>query len=312
MQVFADHREVMAVGPAAVTIGNFDGVHLGHRALLAAVDAAASARGLQRTVLTFEPHPTAVLAPHRAPPRICPPAEKLRRLEAAGVEVVVAQRFEPTFSALTPIAFIDEVLVQSLRAKHLVVGHDFGFGRRRAGTVEVLQAAAADRGFTVEVIAPLADVTGRIASSTAIRAAVQGGDPSTAAALLGSWFSLKGVVTQGEQRGRTLGFPTANVRTTWDLWPANGVYAGWLDHGVGPQAAVINVGETPTFGAGRAPTIEAHVLDQHGLALYDRPVRVLFADRLRGERRFPDAAHLVAQIHEDVEEARRRLAALTP
>lgn len=311
MQVFTDHRDLPPIGGAAVTIGNFDGLHQGHRALVDAVGAAARDRGLRRAVLTFEPHPAELLAPGRAPVRIAPPEEKLRLLAAAGIDLVVAQRFEPDFAGLSPQAFIEQVLVDGLRARHVVVGYDFGFGRRRAGDVNTLRAAGQVHGFTVQAIEAQRLPDGSVASSTAVRSAVQAGDLAQARTILGRWYSLTGTVVTGDQRGRGLGFPTANVESDWALRPALGVYGGWLEVDGVPARAVINVGRKPTFGDYPA-TIEAHVLGAEGLSLYGRSVRVWFATRLRAEQRFANLDALVAQIAADAAEAGRRLALLDP
>jgi riboflavin kinase/FMN adenylyltransferase len=330
MLVFTDFASIPpdAIPPhrgSVVTIGNFDGVHRGHRVLLEAVRRAATqlasvhpASRLAsapevpfRAVLTFEPHPMQVIAPAHAPVRVCPPAEKLALLQASGIDLVLTQRFDAAFSALSPDAFVQQVLVKALAARHVVVGYDFSYGRRRAGSIETLRASGAVHGFTVEEVS--AQHVGALpASSSRVRAAVVSGAMHEAYEVLGRWFSLAGTVVEGHRRGRELGFPTANVATDWRLLPARGVYAGWLDWGQGPESAVINLGHNPTFGANAAPTIEAHVLGRRDLALYGLEVRLSFAERLRDERRFESVDALRAQIAADASHARAVLAGHTP
>lgn len=302
MHVFSDYRELRATRRTALTVGNFDGVHLGHRALLERVVAARTG-DVAAAVLTFEPHPRAVLCPETAPPRLCSLEDRRALLEAAGVDLLLEQRFDAAFAEKSPDAFVAEVLVGALRAARVVVGYDFTFGARASGTRETLTALGLTHDFTVEAVAAV-DAGGAVASSTRVRDAVAAGDVETAGLVLGRCFHLSGVVVAGARRGRLLGFPTANLRCDTDLLPSTGVYAGWLDWGAGPAAAVVNVGFNPTFGDRGARTVEAHVLSGDALDLYDRRARLWLRERLRDERRFEGSGALRAQITADCEQAR--------
>lgn len=309
MRVFADFSAIPALpSGSVVTIGNFDGVHRGHRALMQRVTAFAAQHGHRPAVLTFDPHPVRVLAPALAPPLICEPADKLRQLAAIGMQIALVQRFDRGFAGLSPAAFVEQVLVQGLAARHVIVGYDFTFGARRAGTTEHLEALGRAHGFTVEVVSAQAVGDGLVASSSKVREFVLQGKVSGAALVLGRPYHVNGVVGQGAQRGRTLGFPTANLAVSNELVPRQGVYAGWLDWGAGAQHAVINIGMNPTFGEAARPTVEAHVIGQTGLDLYDRTCRLTFCSRIRDERRFDSVEALVAQIRADANTAAERLA----
>ncbi|MEZ4463336.1 MAG: bifunctional riboflavin kinase/FAD synthetase [bacterium] len=301
MQRYPDFTAVCGLGRGtAVTIGNFDGVHRGHQALLHRVDAFAAGGRLSTLVLTFEPHPVRVLAPALAPPLITRLDEKLRLLAAHGVEGVVVQPFDRAFAALTPEAFVRDVLVDALGVKALVVGHDFTYGARRGGTTETLVAAGAQHGFEVEVVSAQAVGSGLVASSSKVREFVLEGRMDGAALVLGRPFSLIGEVVAGAQRGRKLGFPTANLAPESELLPRTGVYAGWLDWEGALRPAVVNVGHNPTFvAASDRPGVEVHVIGATALALYGRRCRLWFAERLREERRFDGVEALVAQIARD-------------
>lgn len=318
MEILRHFRDLApAHAGTALTIGNFDGVHRGHRALVARVKAAAEARGLSACVLTFDPHPARFLGGRAPPPLLSTPADKRRLLAGLGVDFMIEQPFDADWASLTPERFVSEVLLEGLRCRHLVVGYDFVFGARRAGTVETLRAAAEARGFTVEVVPALAPDGQAVASSSRIRAAVQAGEFPVATALLGRPYHLHGRVVAGAQRGRLLGFPTANLQGDNELLPPPGVYAGWLDWGEGQRAAAISVGDNPTFGD-TGFTVEAHVLAEAiapGTDLYGRECHLSFAARLRGMIRFsgPNAlADLVACIGADVEATRTLLATLSP
>lgn len=284
----------------AVCLGNFDGVHLGHRALFAA------ARELGPVVaVTFEPHPGKVLQPELAPRLIATRARKLELLEAEGVTATVVQPFDLAYARTTPQAF-EEALLDGLKAGALVVGTDFTYGARRGGTVESLARACAARGATLR---PLGQVTvdGVVVSSSRIREYVLEGRVSAATRLLGRCFDLDGAVVPGAGRGRTLGFPTANVDTQNELRPAAGVYAVRCQvQGGGRYGGAANIGVKPTFGAGEV-TIEAHLFD-FDQDLYGKRLRVEFLERLRPEQRFASAAELSAQIARDLESARAAVA----
>ncbi len=302
-------------GPSVVTIGNFDGVHRGHAALLAAVTQRARDHGLHSAAVTFDPHPLAVLYPQKAPPLIGTPADKVARIGAAGIDALLVMPFTLELAAMTPEEFVRDVFVEGLRARQLVVGRDTRFGVRNSGNVDTLRELGPTYGFDVHVLADVGE--GPRYSSTQVREALVAGDVDRAAEVLGRPHAVSGVVVRGLQRGRVLGFPTANLcADVAGMVPADGVYAGWLvrdDRGPGDpdrrMPAAISVGTNPTFDDVAARTVEAHVLDRDDLELYDEPVHVEFTRRLRGNTRFESVDELVAQIGSDVDAARRLLQA---
>ncbi len=304
-QVYAGSAAYPVEGPApVVTIGNFDGVHHGHRVLLDRLIARARALDAPPVVYTFEPSPRVVLAPTQHLPRILTWPDKVRLLGEQGVQAVVVERFDRAFAQHPPDWFACEILGRRLRARALVVGYDFRFGRARKGDVAMLRRLLPD--MPVEQV-DAATLDGQICSSSAVRDAVARGDLVTATRLLGRPHFVRGTVVAGDQRGRTIGFPTANVDTDTELLPAAGVYAvrAHVDEGP-PLAAVANLGVRPTFQGGRL-LLEVHVLDFSG-DLYGREVRVDFVSHLRQERRFSDVDALVRQIRQDAAAARACLA----
>jgi len=269
-----------------VAIGSFDGVHVGHRKVIDDAD----------TVLTFEPHPLSVIRPEATPKLIMPFGVKRDVIDGLGVTELVVIPFDKQFSQRSADDFCEQVLVEQLGAREVRVGENFRFGAKAKGTPELL--AARDE-FETTVV-PLVEVGSETVSSTRIRALVAAGDLETARRCLGAPFMLEGEVVSGDRRGRTLGFPTANiVPDERYVHPGYGIYAAFAN---GLPAAV-NVGVRPTFESGRGVLIETHIID-HDEDLYGRPLRVAFVKRLRGEKRFNDVDELVAQMHRDVEEAR--------
>ncbi|RMG19101.1 MAG: riboflavin biosynthesis protein RibF [Deltaproteobacteria bacterium] len=295
-------------GPAVYAMGTFDGVHLGHRALFDRAIAQARERGAQPLALTFDPHPAKVLAPELAPPLLCTLARRLELMEEAGLAGALVLPFTRALAELSPEAFVAEVLLPA-RALGVVVGYDFTFGRRRTGTPEVLQRLGRAHGFAVEVVPPVTLPGGIVPSSSKIRELVLEGRVEAAATLLGRPFDIDGTVVRGAGRGTKIGIPTANLEVDGELLPAAGVYAtrAWLD-GARVWPSVTNIGTVPTFNEDEIVRIETHLIDWGGEALYGRRMRVAFAARLRGERRFSGPDALRAQIREDIEVARRRLA----
>lgn len=292
---------------AVLTLGNFDGVHLGHQAIVRRAVARARALEGAAVVLTFEPHPLTVLAPERAPGIIQPVRDRLALLRDLGVDVTVVQRFTRAFAALEPEAFVRGFLLRHLTLVHAVVGYNVNFGRDRAGTGETLRTLGARLGFGVDVVGPVM-VGEEQASSTRLRAFLAGGDMRAARRLLGRPYGLRGRVVAGDRRGRTLGFPTANLKLPPGLLlPPDGVYAVWVVLDERPRAGVLNVGMRPTFGE-RRRTVEAHLLDFAG-DLYGRWLTVQLIERLRGETTFAGREALRDAIAADVARARRVLAA---
>ncbi len=310
MQIWSSFDDVPGdLGPTVVTIGNFDGVHLGHQHVLQQARATADELGVATVVVvTFDPHPIAVLRPEHAPPTLTNIPTRLRLLEEAGVDAVLVVPFDRDIAAWTPEEFIDRVLVGSLHARAVVVGANFRFGNRAAGDVALLRTAGETRGFVVEGIA--LDGGPQVWSSTYIRNCLAAGDVAGAAEALGRPFTVRGVVVRGDQRGRELGFPTANVPTPVDVAaPADGVYAGRLtrlDTGESFPAA-ISVGINPTFDGERERRVESYVLDREDLELYGVEVEVAFVDRLRGMVKFEGIEALVETMHGDVRRAREIL-----
>jgi riboflavin kinase/FMN adenylyltransferase len=311
MRVIRHLRRVETRLPRVVlTLGNFDGVHRGHQAILARARALADAAGGRVVVLTFHPHPIAVLAPERAVPQIQSLHDRLATLRELGVDVTVAQRFTPAFAALDPDAFVARFLSPHLELLQVVAGYNVTFGRDRAGTADTLRALGEQHGFAVEKVGPVT-VDGVTVSSSAIRRAVTAGDVALAARLLGRQHRLRGRVVTGERRGRELGFPTANLHPHPRVGlPADGVYAVYAVVDGRPIPAVLNIGVRPTFGELRR-TVEAHLLDWQG-DLYGRWLELELVERLRGEQRFSGPAELRAAIAADVARARVALAARAP
>lgn len=290
-----------------VTVGTFDGVHLGHRAVLEEIRDRASATGRRAVLLTFHPHPLRIVRPEATPPLLTTPVEKKEILAETGLDYAVFLAFSPALSRYSPRRFVEEILVGRLRLDELVIGHDHGFGRGRAGDVTLLREIGTELGFAVDVVEPVL-IEGAAVSSSLIRKAVSEGRLEAARTRLGRPYSARGVVVRGEQRGRDLGFPTANlsIDATEKLLPPSGIYAvrGVLKRGVFPGA--LHLGPRPTF-QGSPPSIELYLLDFDG-EIYGEEVRVDFIRFLRPVRAFESVASLVRQMELDVAEVRRVLA----
>jgi riboflavin kinase / FMN adenylyltransferase len=272
--------------PRRVAVGEFDGVHLGHRQVIRSSD----------TVLTFEPHPLRVIRPEAAPKLLTSLDAKAELIEELGVDELVVIPFDDGFAQQQPQEFVDHILVERLRATHVSVGENFRFGHRAAGDAALLLA---DSRFETRIV-PLVEVDGEIVSSSHIRALVLAGEVELAARYLGAPFQLRGEVVTGDRRGRELGFPTANLVPDEALvCPGHGVYVARAD----ATCAAVSVGVRPTFGTGRGVLVEAYLLDRE-VDLYGQTLRVDFLKRLRGERRFESVDALVEQMHRDVERAR--------
>jgi riboflavin kinase/FMN adenylyltransferase len=295
------------LGPTAVVIGNFDGVHLGHRHVVARAHEIAAERRLQVVAVTFDPHPMAVLRPEHAPTTLTSLEIRAELLGDAGADAVLALPFDRSVAAWTPEEFIRRVLVDGLHAAAVVVGANFRFGNKAAGDVATLREAGERHGFVAEGI-PL-DGGPQVWSSTYVRMSLAAGDVAGAAEALGRPYAVRGTVVRGDQRGRELGYPTANVPTdALTAAPPDGIYAGWLrrlDTGETYPAAV-SVGTNPTFG-GVERRVESYVLDRTDLELYGVEVEVSFVERLRGMETFASVDTLVAQMKDDVDRARELL-----
>jgi riboflavin kinase / FMN adenylyltransferase len=283
------------LGPFAVGIGIFDGVHLGHQALIRRVCELARHDGIPSLIYTFHPHPAVTLRPEAAPPLIEPIEKRLQRFEMLGVDTVLVEHFDRAFSTTTAEQFVDDILVKRLQAKHIVVGEAFTFGAKLVGNVAFLQA---QKDFAVHPI-PHVKVDGLKVSSRNIRTMVATGDMQKTSALLGRPFEVAGIVVSGDKRGKQLGFPTANLQTTYELLPPPGIYAAYTVGPFGRMASAVNVGYSPTF-AGSAFKIESFVLDYHGPDFYGVPLIVQFVERLREEKKFSSLEGLTTQIAADV------------
>lgn len=301
----------VAASPSVVTIGVFDGVHRGHRAIIGRAVRAARDADLRSVAVTFDPHPMTVVGPDRVPPLLQPVQERVELLAASGVDVVLVLPFTRELSVLEPAAFVERVLAGSLDARRVVVGTNFRFGHRAAGDVELLAVLGVDHGFAAEAVT-LLELEGLPISSSQVRDHLGTGDVEWATAALGRPWSYTGEVVRGDGRGRTIGVPTANVvAPAAILRPGGGVYAATAAQGDERWHAVVNVGTRPTFD-GTTTTVEAHLLGASAQAddldLYGQQLQLSFLARLRDEQRFEGPDELVAQIRADIDAARAHFA----
>lgn len=293
--------------PHAVTIGNFDGLHVGHQAMLARLQQVARARHLPTCVLSFEPHPREFFSPEKAPTRLSSLREKADELKLLGIDHLHVFRFDRAFAALSANDFIERVLSETLQARYVLVGDDFRFGAQRTGDFALLARSGLTHGFDAEALSTV-QLDGERASSTAVRTALATGDLAHAARLLGRPYSICGRVMHGDKLGRDLGYPTANVQLKHNRPPLLGIFAvrvSGLDAEDLPGVA--SLGVRPTMkGAGAAPVLEVHLFDFNS-EIYGRRVRVDFLHKLRDEAKYPDLSSLVAQIGRDVDHAKQYL-----
>jgi riboflavin kinase/FMN adenylyltransferase len=293
----------------AVVLGNFDGVHRGHQALIGAAAEAAKSLGAPLVVTTFEPHPRSFFAPHDPPFRLTPFRSKAILLQALGVDVLLVLTFDRAMSHVGAEDFVQQVLVDGLAARHVTVGDDFRFGHRRGGDVGMLERMGQEAGFSLNLVAPVAAADGEVYSSTRVREHLATGKPAHAAALLGRPFEIEGRVLHGDQRGRTIGFPTANLELDGYLRPAFGVYAvrAGIGDGDAPEwfDGVANLGRRPTVDGERL-LLEPHLFDFER-EIYGEHLRIALIEYIRPEQRFDGLDALKAQIAEDCVTARRIL-----
>lgn len=292
-----------ASAPHAVTIGNFDGLHRGHQAMLARLKEEAANRGLPSCVLTFEPHPREFFSPAQAPARLSSLREKSELIRAAGIDRLHVCRFNQRFASLSPAEFIERVLMDTLSSRWVLVGDDFRYGARRAGDFAYLKEAGSRLGFEVESL-PTISVENKRASSTAVREALAAGDMQHARALLGRPYSISGHVMHGNKLGRQIGFPTANIQLQHNRPPLSGIFAVEV-YGLNgaPLQGVASLGTRPTVHENGRPTLEVFIFDFRD-DLYGRRLRVDFLRKLRDEEKYPDLDLLIAQINRDVDNAR--------
>jgi riboflavin kinase/FMN adenylyltransferase len=300
------HGWPRASRPNAVTIGNFDGVHLGHQAMLARLTARAASVGGLPTVLTFEPHPREIFTPHDAPTRLTSLREKMEILKGLGVAHVHVCRFTRGFAALSAEDFVQRILVDGLHARYVLVGDDFRFGARRAGDFAMLRHLGERHGFLAEALHTV-EAAGQRASSTGVREALAAGDMAFAAQLLGRPYSISGRVVGGDKLGRKIGYPTANIQLKHNRPPVKGIFAVHVQGLDEPDwPGVASLGTRPTVHANGKPTLEVHLFD-FDRAIYREHLRVEFLHKLRDEAKFPSLDALVAQIGEDARQARELL-----
>jgi len=305
MRVIRDNPEKQLLRSSVVTIGNFDGFHLGHQALIRHCESLA-AEGHAIAVVTFEPLPQALFKPEAAPARLMTVRQKLEYLAAESIDLVWLMRFNHALAAMDAESFVRSVLVETLAASDVVIGEDFHYGKRRQGDIETLQRSGDKHGFRVHAV-PMLDVDGRRASSSNIRECLASGDLEEASTLLGRWYSMEGRVVRGRQLGRQLGYPTANIRVTAQPSPLTGIFAirarwgsnGWHD-------GVANLGTRPAVG-GKELLLEVHLFDFSG-NLYGQRLEVEFIKKLREETHFEVIDELVVQMREDERQARVWLA----
>jgi riboflavin kinase/FMN adenylyltransferase len=301
MLVFPDIDDAArSLTASVVTMGNFDGIHLGHQALIIRTVEESRRRNAVSVALTFDPHPLKVLAPARAPRLILTPEDKIELFRDLGIDVVINQRFDASFAGLEAEEFVRRFIVDRLKAKKLWVGSDLRFGRGRKGSVEQLIGWGVEWGFEVGMVEPIL-VNGVRVSSSQIRALIEEGRVDEARALLGRFHFVSGTVVDGNRRGRGLGFPTANIASRTEVIPSDGIYATLFHIGQERWLSVSSIGVNPTFGAGPR-TLESFILD-FDRDIYGESIRVAFLKKIREEEKFADVASLIARIKDDVRRA---------
>jgi riboflavin kinase/FMN adenylyltransferase len=304
MQIYRNLDDLGGPPAPVVALGNFDGVHLGHQAILRmAITKAAELKG-SSFALTFDPSPTKVLAPDRAPRLILMPEDKAELLRASGIDGVIVLHFTLELSRITPHDFAREFLFQRIGARAVVVGHNVSFGHKRAGNADVMRKLGAKLGFEVIVVGPVKTAATEV-SSTAIRAAINEGNLRRAAAMLGRPHFLRGPIVHGRERGRTIGFPTANIQNETECIPPDGVYATRIVLEDGSYPSITNIGMRPTF-AEPERTFETHIFD-FDRDIYNRRVKLEIIERIRPERKFASGQELAAQIAADLRRAKELL-----
>jgi riboflavin kinase/FMN adenylyltransferase len=304
MSIIVTDKRYRATSPSILTLGNFDGVHLGHQRILKRVAKRAEQLGLPSVVYTFEPHPLKVVAPHKSPPLITNKEEKAVSIASFGIDHLVLARFTKEFAAKHPLEFMEDILVGKLNVREVWVGHDYTFGKGKTGTVEYLKSHGKELGFKVNVV-PAYRKKGIIVSSSGVRRFIAGGKVEEAAGMLGRPYSISGRVIKGSARGKNLGFPTANIKTEKELIPKNGVYAVFVSLEGGEYKGVVNIGFAPTF-SGNKWGIEVHIFD-FKRGIYGKEITIKFIKNLREEKTFKNQNSLANQIKKDVKRATRCL-----
>jgi len=300
MKVIFDPKEKVSE-PTSATIGIFDGVHLGHKSIINQMREVARKKNLATCVITFFPHPQTVLRGIEMP-LIVPLKERFRLLEEEGVDLTICFNFTRAFSKISAKDFVKDYLVERLKIKTILVGPDLFFGRNREGNIDLLKTMGKSLNFETKTIGPVY-FEDELISSTAIRQSIEKGNVKKAANFLGECFSIEGKIKEGERRGRTLGFPTANLETDWELFPKKGVYVTWANIKDKKYQGITNVGIRPTFGKNKL-LIETHILAFND-EIYGDTLRVSFIDRIRDEKRFENVDVLIDQISQDVKKAKK-------
>ena len=302
METLQDYRDFPASFLTSITIGNFDGLHMGHREILKNLVGVARQSGTHSVLVTFSPHPLQILHPAKSPKSILLQEDKIRRICELGIDYLLNLKFDQAFSEMSGEAFIREVLVRSLHAKHILVGQNFIFGHRRSGNVALLQRLSHELGYVVEIIDPV-EVRGKRVSSTWIRQLIQSGKISAANRLLGRYYSISGTITPGDGIGQKLLYPTLNLAPNNEILPKIGVYVTQVTIQGRPYPAVTNIGIRPTV-SGRTLRIETHLI-HHRLENAPPSIEIQFLHRLRDEMQFPSTEALKEQIGRDVNRAIR-------
>jgi riboflavin kinase/FMN adenylyltransferase len=307
MQLITDLSAIKTpIARSVLTLGNFDGLHIGHQELVRMVIKRAGELDAVSMVVTFRPHPLKVLAPEKCPALISIYEEKIRLFERLGIDVLVKIPFTLDFSSMSPEAFVKDILCGLLGAREIFVGYNYRFGKGRSGTTETLRTLGRECGFVVREIDQIS-LDGEVISSTKIRDLLRNGEVEHAARLLGRNYAITGIVIKGDGRGKELGFPTANIAPKHAIVPSNGVYAVRLDVRENRYEGVANIGVRPTFGK-EQPAIEVHIFDFNE-DIYGEEISVFFIGKLRDERKFGSAVELIEQIRADIIAARKILSA---
>jgi riboflavin kinase/FMN adenylyltransferase len=305
MQAYVSYEEIPdSAQGAVIAIGSFDGMHRGHQVLFEQARQMAAEKGCPLGLVTFDPHPVKILAPKLAPPTLMARDEKLEAVAALGFDFALLQNFTQDFADMAPSNFVEDVLFGTMKVAGVVVGYDFSYGKKAVGSAQSLQEQLRHHGVPVNIVTPQR-LEGLVISSTKIRQFVLEGKMMAAATLLGRPFRLSGPVVKGEQRGRQIGTPTANIAKQQEITPALGVYAVWAHLGTETFPCVINVGLRPTFG-GDGITVEAHILD-FNTEIYGQTLAVDFVQKIRSERKFGSREDLMDQIQKDIQETKKIL-----
>lgn len=287
-----------------ITIGNFDGIHLGHQKILKDVKRRSSELKGDSIVYTFEPHPLNILFPHKKVPLITSFSEKIKLIEESGIDIVICEDFTPEYANLSPRQFVKDILLDKIGVKAVFVGHDYAFGKGRKGNIDTLKQLGKELVFEVHVVDAV-KVDAILVSSTKIRDTIQKGDVKKVAGFLGRSYSISGKVEKGKSRGKGLGFPTANLRSVEEICPKPGIYAVHVSYRDQPYQGVVNIGFNPTF-KDKTLSIEVYILE-FNKDIYDEYIKISFVERLRDEKAFDSPEALVEQIKKDVEMAREIL-----